>query len=238
MKISKKDWKKYTDTQEAIRMKAAELMKAWIVRNGTDDREAMVRFANGLVSKYGEAAAAYACEMYDRIAYAEKADVRSAVPAELPSIADIAKVINGAMKHSIAGLEAVRAIERLVKQSGADTMLQNASRDSAEYAWIPDGGACPFCSGIGAEGWKVAHMKMGGDTHAKHIHASCNCEFAIRFNEDSDVDGYDPEALAEELAENSEAEIRAEQREDNRDERIEQRKEASEFNQRVLEEDE
>lgn len=37
---------------------------------------------------------------------------------------------------------------------------------------------------------------MKGD-HAEHIHSSCDCEFAIRFDGKSTVEGYDPDALRE-----------------------------------------
>lgn len=182
MQISEKDWKKYADTQEKIRKKAAELMRQWIEVNGVDNRDAMIQFAYSLIQKYGEAAAAYACRMYDEIADAEHSRVMPSNPAELPTYSDIAKVVNGTLLISLAGLETIRAVERLVKQAGADTMLQNAYRDGAEFAWIPDGGACPYCLGIGAEGWRVASAKITNGGHAEHIHASCNCEFAIRFN--------------------------------------------------------
>lgn len=238
MQISKKDWNKYSDRQEQIRKKAAELMLKWIEENGTDDRDAMIEFANYLVLRYGEAAAAYACQMYDAIAEAQGADVLPAEPAELAKYSDVAKVVNGALLGSIAGLLVARAVERLVKQSGADTMLVNAYRDRAEFAWIPDGNACPYCLEIAAEGWKYASAKMTNGGHAEHIHASCNCEFAIRFDKKSNVSGYDPKKYQEELAEKSEKEIRAEQREENRELIDEQKREAYAFNREVIEKSE
>ena len=230
MQISKNSWKKYSKGQEQIRTKAADLMRAWIVKHGIEDREAFVAYAAGLVDKYGEAAAAYACQMYDEIAEAEGADVAAAVPAEVATISEVAAAVNGALKTSVAGLLAVRAVERLVKQAGADTMLQNASRDSAEFAWIPDGGACPFCMGIGAEGWKLASKRVAEGQHADHIHASCNCEFAIRFNKGSNVSGYDPNVYKEKLAAQPENEIRREQDEENRAEINEQKRMVYAFN--------
>lgn len=230
MQISKNSWKKYSKGQEKIRTAAAKLMEAWIMKNGTEDREAFVAYAASLVARYGEAAAAYACQMYDEIAEAEGANVRSAIPAEAATVSEVAKAVNGALKTSVAGLLAVRVVERLVKQAGADTMLQNASRDGAEFAWIPDGGACPFCMGIGAEGWKLASSRVMNGQHAEHIHASCNCEFAIRFNKGSNVSGYDPNEYKEKLAAKSEEEIRREQDEENRVEINEQKRMVYAFN--------
>lgn len=30
------------------------------------------------------------------------------------------------------------------------------------------------------------------DGHAEHIHANCDCEYAIRFNNDTEYESYDP----------------------------------------------
>lgn len=230
MQITRNSWKRYSSEQEKIRNKAAAEMKAYIEKYGVEDKAQIVAYANGLVTKYGEAAAAYACEMYDAIANASKADVLAAQPAEIASYSDVAQAINGSLLVSVAGLMAVRVVERLVKQAGADTMLQNAMRDRAEFAWIPDGGACPFCMGIGAEGWKVASARITNGGHAEHIHASCNCEFAIRFDKKSNVAGYNPDEYKKALEEQSEQEIRAEQREENADVINEQKRAAYEFN--------
>lgn len=211
-------------------MKAAADMKAFIAAYGVENRARVVEYANALIMRYGEAAAAYACQMYDEIARVSRANVMPAEPAEIVDYSTVAKAINGSLLQSIAGLMAVRVVERLVKQAGADTMLQNATRDGAEYAWIPDGGACPFCMGIGAEGWKTASKRIVSGVHAEHIHSSCNCEFAIRFDEKSNVNGYNPNDYKQALEEQTEKEIREEQREENRALIDEQKREAYKFN--------
>lgn len=58
-------------------------------------------------------------------------------------------------------------------------------------------------------------MKGG---HAEHIHANCDCTYAIRFNSGTDVQGYDPDKYYEMYKDaapgkNSKAKINAMRRE-------------------------
>lgn len=84
-------------------------------------------------------------------------------------------------------------VSRLVKRAGADTTLKNAVRDGAEWAWVPHGDTCPFCITLASNGWQKASSKVLKGGHAQHIHANCDCEFAIRFDHNTTVAGYDPE---------------------------------------------
>ncbi|WP_291225020.1 hypothetical protein [Gemmiger sp.] len=84
-------------------------------------------------------------------------------------------------------------VSRLVKRAGADTTLKNAVRDGAEWAWVPHGDTCPFCITLASNGWQKASSKVLKGGHAEHIHANCDCEFAIRFDHNTTVAGYDPE---------------------------------------------
>ena len=77
-------------------------------------------------------------------------------------------------------------------------MLKNARRDHAEFAWIPSGDSCAYCSMIASAGWRPATNRTVQGDHAEHIHANCQCEFAIRFSKDLDVAGYEPDKLREE----------------------------------------
>jgi hypothetical protein len=70
--------------------------------------------------------------------------------------------------------------------------LQNAIRDRAYYAWIPMGDTCPFWISIAAEGWKRATAKALAGGHAEHIHGNCNCSYAIKHNEETKYNAYDP----------------------------------------------
>lgn len=197
MEIAKKAWDNYTARQELIRKRAAEAMQKWIDVNGIGDRQRMLEFANVLAKQGGEAAGAAACELYDAIAAAQQANVAAALPANAATYNEVAKAVNGSLKQSDLGNLVVSTVERLVKQCGADTMIQNAARDHAEYAWIPDGQTCAFCIALASNGWQTAGRELL-DSHAEHIHANCNCEFAIRFDRRSNVQGYNPDALYEE----------------------------------------
>ena len=56
----------------------------------------------------------------------------------------------------------------------------------------------PVCVMIASNGWQRATRKTVSGDHAEHIHANCQCEFAIRFTSELDVAGYEPEKLREE----------------------------------------
>ena len=85
------------------------------------------------------------------------------------------------------------AIGRLVKRTGVDTTMQNALRDGAQWAWIPSGETCAFCITLASRGWQRASRKAIKNGHAEHIHANCDCTYAVRHSSGSDVAGYDPD---------------------------------------------
>ena len=46
---------------------------------------------------------------------------------------------------------------------------------------------------LAADGWHKASKKALKNGHAKHIHANCDCTYAVRFDGKSTVEGYDPD---------------------------------------------
>ena len=52
---------------------------------------------------------------------------------------------------------------------------------------------CPFCLMLASRGWRRAGKKTLQGGHARHIHANCDCEYAVRFDSNTNVAGYDPE---------------------------------------------
>ena len=52
---------------------------------------------------------------------------------------------------------------------------------------------CAFCITLASCGWQRASEAALRGGHAEHIHANCDCEYAIRFDGYSTVAGYDPE---------------------------------------------
>lgn len=198
--IPRKSWNNYIERLSQIDKTAGNKMRAFIGVNGFpetyEQTQALIRYGNGLVMKYGEASSALACEMYDALSALEGASVPPAEPAPLPQYGETAKAINGTVKLANAEIVA-GAVERLVKLPGADTMIQNAKRDNAEYAWIPNGDTCAFCLTLASRGWQNASKAILQGGHAEHIHAHCDCTFAIRHNPETTVQGYDPEKYKE-----------------------------------------
>lgn len=173
-----------------LNQSAGQLMADYIAAHGTRDTDALIAYAHALVTKYGEGSAELACQMYDALAAAARAGVPAAEPAEPASYGEIARTVQ-ATKASPPQMQ--RGVSRLVKRAGADTTLKNALRDGAEFAWIPQGDTCAFCLTLASRGWQKASQAAIKGGHAEHIHANCDCEYAIRFDGRSTVAGYDPE---------------------------------------------
>ncbi len=173
-----------------LNQSAGQLMADYIAAHGTGDTDALIAYAHALVTKYGEGSAELACQMYDALAAAARAGVPAAEPAEPASYGEVARMVQ-ATKASPPQMQ--RGVSRLVKRAGADTTLKNALRDGAEFAWVPQGDTCAFCLTLASRGWQKASQAAIKGGHAEHIHANCDCEYAIRFDGRSTVAGYDPD---------------------------------------------
>lgn len=191
MQISAKTWNEYITRLSRLNQKAGQLMREYIDRHGTADTADLIAYAYGLVTKYGEGSAELACQMYDALAEAQGALVPAAEPAETASYNEVARMVNATKDQNPANLP--NGVSRLVKRAGADTSLRNAARDGAECAWVPHGDTCPFCITLASNGWQNASDKVLKGGHAQHVHANCDCEFAIRFDHRTTVAGYDPD---------------------------------------------
>lgn len=191
MQITAKTWNEYITRLSRLNQKAGQLMRQYIDTNGTESTDDLIAYAYGLVTKYGEGSAELACQMYDALAEAANAGVPAAEPAEPADYGEVARMVNATKNQNPANLP--NGVSRLVKRAGADTTLKNAVRDGAEWAWVPHGDTCPFCITLASNGWQKASSKVLKGGHAEHIHANCDCEFAIRFDHNTTVAGYDPE---------------------------------------------
>lgn len=197
MTVSNKAWQQYIKTLSAIDQTAARKFEVYV--RGLDlgkyaNRKKAIDYAVRLASVYGESAAAAACEMYDAIAAATGLLYPQATPAQVTEYiyGDVAKTVNGMIKQQASAESMGQAIGRLVKRAGADTTLQNAIRDRAEFAWIPSGDSCAFCIMLASNGWQPATKAAMNGGHAEHIHANCDCEYAIRFTPNTEYAGYNP----------------------------------------------
>lgn len=190
MQIPAKTWNDYIARLSRLDQKAGQLMQDYIRQHGTDDVDALIAYAYALVTKYGEGSAELACQLYDALAQAEGALLPAAEPAVPAAYGEVAGMVKN-NRSSPPNLQ--RGVSRFVKRAGADTTLKNACRDGAEFAWIPHGDTCPFCIMLASNGWQKASEKALKGGHAQHIHANCDCEYAVRFSPRTSVAGYDPE---------------------------------------------
>lgn len=191
MQITANAWNEYITRLSRLNQKAGQLMRQYIDTHGTGDADALITYAAALVTKYGEGSAELACQMYDALAEAANAGVPAAEPAVPADYGEVARMVNATKNQNPANLP--NGVSRLVKRAGADTTLKNAVRDGAEWAWVPHGDTCPFCITLASNGWQKASSKVLKGGHANHIHANCDCEFAIRFDHKTTVAGYDPD---------------------------------------------
>ena len=202
MKITDKQWNRYISVLRELNNKAAEDMIRFMTDHdvlkmgdtyilSSAERKALIDYAYGLATVYGEGASAAAAEMYDAIAVASKANVPPAEPARTATYQEVAKAVNGTLKQSPEIVPS--AVSRLVKTAGVDTTMQNAIRDGAYWAWVPRGETCSFCIMLASNGWQKASKKAIKNGHAEHIHANCDCTYVVRFGDNLSVEGYDPQ---------------------------------------------
>lgn len=215
--MSLNEWNKYKNLLSKISKTAVDEFRDAVWKTsgrfkgvglGNIPRDELIEYAYGLATKYGEASSAVASEMYDAMALLQKAPVPAAIPAETATYSEVAKTVNGIIKNTGSEEVLAQGIGRLVKMAGTDTMLSNAYRDrksgkgsqkrhsGAEVAWIPSGDTCPYCIMLASKGWQK-QTEWGANNHSEHIHANCDCTYMVRFNNDFNVEGYDPEEYKE-----------------------------------------
>lgn len=195
MTVTAEAWDDFINALRKVNTKAGNIIQLRLSQlggaAGLMDVKGFMDYAYAVASRYGEAAAAIACEMYDAVAAASGAAVPFAEPAATATYGEVAKAVNGTLK--LGNDEIIKAaVVRLVKMAAVDTTMQNALRDGAEWAWIPHGDTCAFCITLASRGWQRASKDAIKDGHAEHIHANCDCTYAIRFGNDTKYAGYDP----------------------------------------------
>ena len=197
--ISKRAWTNYITALRKISDKAAAEMTTWvdIYGKGIDiadiidpDGRDVVDAAYVIARKYGNASGALSAQMYDLVAELSGVPVDPAEIAELPTYSDVAKTVRGVLKTSQNPDELGGAVSRLAKKTGCDTTLKNAQRDGAYAAWVPSGDTCAFCIMLASRGWE----RSTGAKRSEHIHSNCDCTYAVRFGNDLNIPGYNPDA--------------------------------------------
>ena len=203
MKIPAKAWVNYVNGLNRINKAATDKVGEYLNSHplhGTEDMRGLIDYAYSISTKYGEAAAALACEMYDAIGAGSGEILQPAEPAPTPRYGEVAKTVQGTAKYNNPKLVS-NAVGRLVKRTAADTTLNNAERDGAQFAWIPHGDTCSFCIALASRGWQYMSKDARKNGHAEHIHANCDCEYAIRFDKKTNYEGYDPDKYLEQYNE-------------------------------------
>lgn len=179
--ISKAKWQRYIKKLADIDEHAGDLMRQYIEANGLQDNNALIDYAFGLATKYGEASAELGCEMVELMAAAQGVEIPPAVPAETATVQEVAKGVMYGKYHSPSQIPNI--VSRQVRQAGADTVMKNAIMNNAEWAWVPSGDTCAFCITLASRGWQTASKKVLKGNHVEHIHSNCDCTFALAFNE-------------------------------------------------------
>lgn len=193
MKISSKSWKSYIERLSRIDQKAANAFADWFREHPDADTEDLLNYAYYTSDYYGNAASELACEMYDEVAVASGKTLPPAEPARTATYGEVAKAVMGRLLTTQDPDAVGSVVGTKVKTVGLDTLLKNSLRDGAEFAWIPSGDTCAFCMMLASNGWRKASKKALKNGHAEHVHNNCNCTYAIRFDEKTEVEGYDPE---------------------------------------------
>lgn len=207
MHISTEKWRKFTDKLSKLNKTAGEKMIEYVQKNGFSDTEAIIDYAYALATKYGEASAALNAQMYDEIAEMSGFITDPAELAPTATYKETAKAVARTLEKSVNPNSIAGTVGRLVKRAGADTMLLNAYRDNsgkrkkyvsqkrkhsgAQFAWVPSGDTCAFCLMLASRGWQN-QTNWAKDNHASHIHANCDCSYAVRFDDNTTVGSYDP----------------------------------------------
>ena len=200
MTITARDWGRFVEQLSRVSSKAAQELKEWVSAQGgllNVERSTLLEYAYALATRYGEGTSALAAAWYDAAAEASGKILPAAEPAATASFQEVAKAVNGVLKQSQNENMLAGALERLVKMPSVDTTLNNAIRDGAEVAWIPHGDTCAFCLTLASRGWVPASRKLVRNGHAEHIHSNCDCTYAVRYDESTQVAGYDPEKYRE-----------------------------------------
>ena len=193
MKISQDAWKSYIDQLSKINNKAAEKVAEFYRAHPNVEMEELISYAYSVANYYGEAAGELACEMYDAVASTAPRVIPSAESAATATYGEIAQAIQGSMLRTNDPDAIGSVVGRKVKTVGLDSLINNSLRDGAEFAWIPSGDTCPFCMMLASNGWQRASKKALKHGHASHVHNNCDCTYAIRFDHDTEVEGYDPD---------------------------------------------
>ena len=206
-RVSKKAWDNYTKRLEAQRLEAYNDAYKWVMRHENASKRNIRQMMVEVSTHHGMSTSALAATWFDQLALAEGADIVKAVPINDPHqlrARRMAIARNAAMPKLLAGdregfAKAIAsAVAADVKRQASNTVMLNAIRTNAEFAWIPGGDeTCAFCIAVASNGWQPASKATALGGHADHIHDNCLCEFAIRFDKSTQYSSFDADKYSE-----------------------------------------
>lgn len=194
MQIDEKAWNKYismlrtlTDRTSAEILRLIDSIDFWSLSK--DEIGPIMDNIFAIAKKNSDASATLSLEFFEMMSDGK---ISATEMAAFDDIGEIYKAYNSIKQHQNSEVFA-DAVSRLVKRSSADTVLKNAIKAGCEVAWIPHGETCAFCLTLASNGWVKASSSLLINGHADHIHANCDCTYAVRFDNDTTVKGYDPD---------------------------------------------
>ena len=75
---------------------------------------------------------------------------------------------------------------------------------------VADGDTWRYCRALGGIGWQKAGKLTLEGRHAEHIHANCDCTYAIDHKGNLEIEGYDPHKINQLIIETTDGEYDAE----------------------------
>lgn len=178
----------YRDAQrDVVALAHAELAAWWKGLDVSDPRAAVAAleaFTPELVAAYGDMAATVAADWYDQLR--EQAKVSGAYRAGLADTVPVGQA-QATARWAAGPLfaqdpDAARAlnllagaVQRLVQQSGRDTLFRNAQGDPSKPRWarVPHGKTCAWCRMLASRGAVYLSAKSAGRWNRWHDRCDC-----------------------------------------------------------------
>ncbi len=165
---------------------------------------------NSVCGTSTDKAAAYAASFYDAVRKLELGETFGAEAISNRSqkrtigtidkgIEDIknGKTYNDFMRRML------NQVDYEIKRAAGECVQQNGKRDKRKvrFARVPTGNdTCEFCIMLASRGFDYLSKESAGSTN--HYHPNCDCRIVPGFEGETQVEGYDPDALYEQYLEN------------------------------------
>lgn len=177
-----------------------DFMKIWALLDFEDletSKMLLLDLLPGMVAKYGDAAAEAAAEMYEAVCLAETgkattAELAKASEKKVRNSVYYASSLMAKGEHDRAFGVLRAALDYHVKRPARKTVENNARRDGARWARVPQGAeTCEFCVMLASRGFVYHTEETAGSGHG--YHTDCDCLPVPSFNADTVVPDYDPD---------------------------------------------